>query len=154
MGATPWMNRSAKDGARSSLHYGGEGVPVHPSYQGVCGRHGVEDHHVTHGGLVSSVELHRDASVVKDNGSAGPCALAHSGKTSVQPSKASYKVTPKGMLKRCEESESRIVPEPANNRNAGTVQPGAAGGHSKDVRMGEGGSLNGSRSFKWPVSRP
>lgn len=48
------MNRSAKDGARSSLHYGGEGVLVHPSYQGVCGRHGTEDNHVTHGDLVSS----------------------------------------------------------------------------------------------------
>ncbi len=48
------MNRSAKDGARSSLHYGGEGVLVHPSYQGVCGRHGTEDNCVTHGGLVSS----------------------------------------------------------------------------------------------------
>jgi len=53
-GATPMMNRSAKDGARSSPHYGGEGVLVHPSYQGVCGRHGTEDCHVTHGGLVSS----------------------------------------------------------------------------------------------------
>ena len=41
------MNRSAKDGARSSLHYGGEGVLIHPSYQGVCGRHGTEDLGVT-----------------------------------------------------------------------------------------------------------
>jgi hypothetical protein len=46
------MNRSAKDGARSSLHYGGEGVLIHPSYQGVCGRHGTEDQSVTPGGLV------------------------------------------------------------------------------------------------------
>jgi hypothetical protein len=45
-------NRSAKDGARSSLHYGGEGVSIHPSYQGVCGRHGAEDQGVTPGGLV------------------------------------------------------------------------------------------------------
>lgn len=37
------MNRSAKDGARSSLHYGGEGVLIHPSYQGVCGLRGIED---------------------------------------------------------------------------------------------------------------
>jgi len=37
------MNRSAKDGERSSLHYGGEGVLIHPSNQGVCGWHGVED---------------------------------------------------------------------------------------------------------------
>ncbi len=49
-----WMNRSAKDGARSSLHYGGEGAPIHPSNQGVCGRHGMEDNCVTHGDLVSS----------------------------------------------------------------------------------------------------
>jgi len=29
--------------ARSSLHYGGEGVLIHPPYQGVCGRHGTEE---------------------------------------------------------------------------------------------------------------
>jgi hypothetical protein len=46
-------NRSAKDGARSSLHYGGEGVLTHPSYQGVCGRHGTEDLEVTPGGLAT-----------------------------------------------------------------------------------------------------
>jgi hypothetical protein len=45
-------NRSAKDGARSSLHYGGEGVLIHPSYQGVCGWHGTEDQYVTLGGLI------------------------------------------------------------------------------------------------------
>jgi hypothetical protein len=44
-------NRSAKGGARSSLHYGGEGVLIHPPYQGVCGRHGMEDWCVTPGGL-------------------------------------------------------------------------------------------------------
>jgi hypothetical protein len=37
------MNRSAQDGARSSWHYGSEGVLTHPSYQGACGRHGTED---------------------------------------------------------------------------------------------------------------
>src|SRR5205823_2069563 len=47
MGATPTMNRSAQGGARSSLHYGGEGVLIHPPYQGVCGRHGTEEPHVT-----------------------------------------------------------------------------------------------------------
>ena len=51
-GATPKMNRSAKGGPRSSLHYGGEGVLIHPPYQGVCGRHGTEDPDVTPGGLV------------------------------------------------------------------------------------------------------
>lgn len=52
MGAVPKMNRSAKEEARSSLHYGGEGELVHSSYQGVCGRHGAEDLCVTSGGLV------------------------------------------------------------------------------------------------------
>ena len=51
-GATPLMNRSAKGGARSSLHYGGEGVLIHPPYQGVCGWHGTEDLSVTPGGLI------------------------------------------------------------------------------------------------------
>jgi hypothetical protein len=45
------MNRSAKGGARSSLHYGGEGVLIHPPHQGVCGRHGTEDQGVTPGEL-------------------------------------------------------------------------------------------------------
>jgi hypothetical protein len=44
-------NRSAKGGARSSLHYGGEGVLIHPPHQGVCGRHGREDQCVTPGEL-------------------------------------------------------------------------------------------------------
>ena len=52
MGATPKMNRSAKEEARSSLHYGGEGDLVHSSYQGVCGRHGAEDLCMTSGELV------------------------------------------------------------------------------------------------------
>ena len=42
-GATPLMNMSANDGARSSPHYGGEAVLIHPSNQGACGWHGVED---------------------------------------------------------------------------------------------------------------
>jgi hypothetical protein len=46
------MNRSAKDGARSSLQYGGEGVLIHPSNQGVCGWHDMEDQCVTPGGLM------------------------------------------------------------------------------------------------------
>ena len=45
-------NRSAKGGARLSRHYGGEGVPTHPSHQGVCEWHGTEDLGVTPGGLV------------------------------------------------------------------------------------------------------
>lgn len=50
-GATPKANQSAKGGARSSRHYGGEGAPVHPPHQGVCGRHGTEEQCVTPGGL-------------------------------------------------------------------------------------------------------
>ena len=42
-GGHPKMNRSAKDGERSSLHYEGEGVLIHPPHQGVCGRHGMEE---------------------------------------------------------------------------------------------------------------
>jgi len=53
-GATPRTNRSAKGGARSSLHYGGEGALIHPPHQGVCGRHGTEDQYVTPGGLAGS----------------------------------------------------------------------------------------------------
>jgi hypothetical protein len=34
MEATPKMNRSAKGGARSSLHDGGEVILIHPPYQG------------------------------------------------------------------------------------------------------------------------
>lgn len=44
-------NRSAQGGARSSLHYGGEGALIHPPHQGVCGRHGTEEPSVTPGGL-------------------------------------------------------------------------------------------------------
>jgi hypothetical protein len=40
--------------ARSSLHYGGEGVLIHPPHQGVCGRHGTEGQCVTSGGLAES----------------------------------------------------------------------------------------------------
>src|SRR5258707_12724380 len=38
-------------GTRSSLHYGGEGVLIHPPHQGVCGRHGTEEQRVTSGEL-------------------------------------------------------------------------------------------------------
>ena len=46
--------RSAKGGARSSLHYGGEGVLIHPPHQGVCARHGTEELCVTSGELAQS----------------------------------------------------------------------------------------------------
>src|SRR5215472_6639984 len=54
MGATSTMNRSAEGGARSSLHYEGEGVLIHPPHQGVCGWHGTEEGCVTSGGLAGS----------------------------------------------------------------------------------------------------
>src|SRR3972149_7584645 len=54
MEATPVTNRSAKGGTRSSPHYGGEGVLIHPLHQGVCGRHGTEDQCVTPGELPGS----------------------------------------------------------------------------------------------------
>src|SRR6266511_671320 len=47
MRATSGTNRSAKGGARSSPHDGGEGVLIHTPHQGVCGRHGTEDQGVT-----------------------------------------------------------------------------------------------------------
>ena len=55
MGTIPKMNRSAKGGARSSLHYEGEGVLIHPPHQGVCGWHGMEEQRVTSGGLTGSL---------------------------------------------------------------------------------------------------
>jgi hypothetical protein len=48
------MNRSAKGGARSSLHYEGEGVLIHSPHHGVCGWHGTEEQRVTSGGLTGS----------------------------------------------------------------------------------------------------
>src|SRR5688572_19391624 len=48
------MNRSAKGGTRSSLHYEGKGILIHPPYQGVCGWHGTEEQCVTSGGLAES----------------------------------------------------------------------------------------------------
>src|SRR5260370_40406737 len=53
-GGQPEMNRSAKGGTRSSLHYEGEGVLIHPPHQGVCGWHGTEERCVTSGGLAGS----------------------------------------------------------------------------------------------------
>ena len=49
------MNRSAKGGIRSSPHHRGEGILIHPPYQGECGRHGTEEQRVTSGGLAESL---------------------------------------------------------------------------------------------------
>ncbi len=59
------MNRSAKGGARSSLHYGGEGVLIHPPYQGVCGRHDTEEQRVTSGELAQVRGWRRDEQAYK-----------------------------------------------------------------------------------------
>src|SRR6266436_2250200 len=50
----PKMNRSAKGGARSSLHSLDEGILIHPPHQGVCGQHGTEEQRVTSGELAES----------------------------------------------------------------------------------------------------
>src|SRR5260370_9956399 len=55
MGTIPKMNRSAKGGARSSLHFRDEGVLIHPPHQGVCGQHGTEEQCVTSGELAESL---------------------------------------------------------------------------------------------------
>ena len=48
------MKRSAKGGARSSLHFQDEGALIHPPDQGDCGRHGTEEQRVTSGELAES----------------------------------------------------------------------------------------------------
>ena len=72
------MNWSAKDGARSSPHYGGEGVSIHPSHQGVCRRHGTEEPHVTPGGLVRSSVGNRGKQTYKPKRRSGMRRLARS----------------------------------------------------------------------------
>lgn len=68
------MNRSAKAEARSSLHYGGEGVLTHSAYQGVCGWHGAEGVDVTQGGLGgSSQQGWERARAISDERSALVC---------------------------------------------------------------------------------
>src|SRR6267154_1848066 len=54
MGTIPRMNRAAKGGARSSLHFRDEGALIHPPHHGVCGRHGTEEQRVTSGELAES----------------------------------------------------------------------------------------------------
>ena len=67
------MNRSAKDGNRSSLHYGGEGVLIHPSHQGVCGRHGAEEQSVTPGELVGYLSGVRISDPISEERSGKRC---------------------------------------------------------------------------------
>jgi hypothetical protein len=53
-GVIPKMNRSAKGGIRSSLHFQDEGVLIHPPHQGDCGWHGMGEQRVTSGELAES----------------------------------------------------------------------------------------------------
>jgi hypothetical protein len=76
MGATPKMNRSAKGGARSSLHYEGEGVLIHPPHQGVCGRHGTEERRVTSGGTDRVSGWHRSKQTYKRKRSGERCSVS------------------------------------------------------------------------------
>jgi len=67
------MNRSAKDGNRSSLHYGGEGVLIHPSNQGVCGRHDAEEQGVTPGELVGFLSGVRNSDSISEERNGKRC---------------------------------------------------------------------------------
>ena len=53
-GGNPEDELVGQSGARSSLHYEGEGVLIHPHHQGVCRLHGTEERRVTSGGLAGS----------------------------------------------------------------------------------------------------
>src|SRR5258708_11217865 len=55
MGSPPSDEPVGQRWVRSSLHHEGEGVLIHPSYQGDCGRHGTEEQRVTSGGLTESL---------------------------------------------------------------------------------------------------
>jgi len=70
------MNRSAKGGAKSSLHYGGEGVLIYPSHQGVCGRHGTEDQCVTPGGLTGFLNGNRISNLISFKRSGKRCSVS------------------------------------------------------------------------------
>src|SRR5215813_3477418 len=52
MGAIPTMNRSAKEGQGRVGTMATKAFSIHPSNQGVCGRHGAEEHVVTPGDLI------------------------------------------------------------------------------------------------------
>src|SRR6516164_1594190 len=52
MGATPRRTGRPKVGQGRARTMGAKAFLIHPPYQGVCGRHGTEDHDVTPGGLV------------------------------------------------------------------------------------------------------
>src|SRR5437667_2843728 len=76
MGSAPKMNRSAKGGARSSLHYGGEGILIHPPHQGACGRHGTEEQGVTSGGLAESPGGTGVSEPISEERDGEPCSVS------------------------------------------------------------------------------
>jgi hypothetical protein len=116
MGATPKMNRSAKGGARSSLHYEGEGVLIHPPHQGVCGWHGTEEQCVTSGGL------------------AGPPVGAGVSRPISESEVASDALSVDGRLcKYHKRGESRVTGQPAAELGWGR-QPAKAVGKRKKTR--------------------
>ena len=61
------MNRSAKGGARSSLHFQDEGALIHPPHQGDCGRHGTEEQRVTSGELAESLSSTRVSGPISES---------------------------------------------------------------------------------------
>src|SRR5215472_4653756 len=123
MGATPKMNRSAKGGARSSPHYGGEGVLIHPPYQGVCGRHGTEEQCVTSGGLAESPG---------GTGVSGPINASE---------RASEARSVVGRLSSTtKRGESRATAQAATGMGRGR-QPAKMVGTSKRGRMSKGGEV-------------
>src|SRR5438105_14459149 len=56
---------------RSSPHHEGEGVLIHPAYQGDCGRHGTEEQRVTSGGLTESLGGTRVGGPIREGEGAG-----------------------------------------------------------------------------------
>jgi hypothetical protein len=90
------MNRSAKDGARSSWHWGSEGVLPYPSQQGVYGRHGAEDLDVTEGKARSVSGWQRDRRAYKSEDEVGSEALRVVG----QPNSTRSRVKARGPRKR------------------------------------------------------
>src|SRR6516162_11847141 len=123
MGATPKMNRSAKGGARSSLHYRGEGVLIHPPHQGVCGRHGREEQCVTSGGLAESPGV---------TGVSRPISASEKASEAWTSSRTAAKY-----LKR---DESRVTVQTATGMGRGR-QPAKTVGKRKASRMSKGGKV-------------
>ena len=128
-------NRSAKGGARSSLHYGGEGALIHPPHQGVCGRHGTEDQCVTLGDL-------------------GGCAGGTAATDPISESEVGRDAV--------EESDGRVVPEAwrkrrdrrSGNRVGWGRRPAKTVGTGQDGEMSKGAEVDSSMSERPEHQRP